>query len=91
VPDYWVQAAGFVPALLLLRSDDFTRGRRLVRLPAIGRHLRPPRLARWEPPRGVPVSSRRGLVTSLGVGGPWLISSRQPTGRLGREEREPQA
>jgi hypothetical protein len=46
------------------RSGDFTPGRRLVRLCAIGRTSRPIALARWEPPRGDPVSNRRGLVTS---------------------------
>jgi predicted nucleic acid-binding protein len=49
-----------------------------------------PRLARWEPPRGVPVSNRRGLVTSPVQAAPWLMSSRQPTGVFGRPERERQ-
>ena len=42
------------------RSGGFDKGRRLIRLPAIGLPLGMPASARYEPPRGFPCQIRRG-------------------------------
>ena len=44
----------------LLRNGGFYKGRRLIRLPAIGLPLGMPASARYEPPRGFPCQIRRG-------------------------------
>ena len=72
------------------RSGDFTRGRRLVRLLRSGVLLSSPRSARWEPPRWVPVSSRRGPGTFPRFRRPLAGLFAPADRRLGREERERQ-
>ena len=63
------------------RSGGFDKGRRLIRLPAIGLPPGMPASARYEPPRGFPCQIRRGPGRMDAKRGPHSYSlSRQPTG-----------
>ena len=67
-----------------LRSGGFDKGRRLIRLPAIGLPLGMPAPARYEPPRGFPCQIRRGPGRFESNRGPHRTSLVAPADRRWR-------